>query len=445
MKSKPFFSPRTWIVALVLLLLARSILFAAEQQLYTCGMHPQIIKTEPGDCPICGMKLQPIRASVANVTTAAPAGERKIKYYKSTMIAGEVSEKPGKDTMGMDLEPVYEDAATAGAAITVDAVTIQKMNLRTGLVTRGPVRRQIRTVGVVEFNERGLHDITTKYEGWIEKLYVNATWTAVKAGDPLFEIYSPELYNAELNYLVALKAEGGGGGPLSQPALERLKLFDVTPAFLAELARTGEARRTYTFTAPSDGVVIEKMAVVGQMMKPGERVFRLADLSTVWLNAQIYEDDLAAVAPGRPVEVSATHGNQHGHGTIEQILPQVQAETRTAVARIVLDNADGAWRPGMFADVRLATELAPSAVLVPDSAVLRSGERNTVFVALPGGQFAPREVKLGARTDDYRYEVLSGLAEGDRVVVSGQFMLDSESQLREAIQKMLKSEAAPVR
>ena len=175
MNSKPFSSPRAWVVALVLLLLAGSILFAAEQQLYTCGMHPQIIKTEPGDCPICGMKLQPIRANVANATTAAPAGERKIKYYKSTMIAGEVSEKPGKDTMGMDMVPVYEDIVPAGQAITIDAVTIQKMNLKIGLVTRGPVRWQIRTVGVVEFNERGLHDITTKYEGWIEKLYVNAT------------------------------------------------------------------------------------------------------------------------------------------------------------------------------------------------------------------------------------------------------------------------------
>ena len=445
MKSKSFSSPRTWFVAVVLLLLAASALIAAEQQLYTCGMHPQIIKTEPGDCPICGMKLQPIRANVANAATAAPAGERKIKYYKSTMIPGQVSDKPGKDTMGMDMAPVYEEAAPAGTAITIDAVTIQKMNLKTELVTRGPVRRQIRTVGVVEFDERGRRDITTKYEGWIEKLYVNATWTAVKAGDPLFEIYAPELYNAELNYLVALRAEGSAGGLLSRPALERLKLFDVSPAFLVELARTGEAPRTYTFTAPADGVVIEKMAVVGQMMKPGEPIYRLADLSTVWLNAQIYEEDLAAVAPGRSVEVAATHGNQHGHGTVEQILPQVQAETRTAVARIVLDNADGAWRPGMFADVRLATELAPSAVLVPDSAVLRSGERNTVFVALPGGAFAPREVKLGAHTDDYRYEVLSGLTAGERVVISGQFMLDSESQLREAIQKMLKSETAPAR
>jgi multidrug efflux pump subunit AcrA (membrane-fusion protein) len=354
------------------------------------------------------------------------------------MIPGQVSEKPGKDTMGMDMVPVYEDTTATGAAITIDAGTIQKMNLKTDLVTRGPVRRQIRTVGVVEFDERTRRDVTTKYEGWIEKLYVDATWTTVKAGDPLFEIYSPELYNAELNYLLALRAEGSASGPLSRPALEKLKLFDVAPAFLAEIARTGEAPRTYTFTAPADGVVIEKMAVVGQMMKPGELIYRLADLSTVWLNAQIYEEDLAAVAPGRPVEVSATHGSQRGKGTIEQILPQVQAETRTAVARIVLDNADGTWRPGMFADVRLTAELAPSAVLVPDSAVLRSGERNTVFVALPGGEFAPREVKLGAHTEDYRYEVLSGLAEGERVVVSGQFMLDSESQLREAIQKMLK-------
>lgn len=432
-------------VSFAITVLLAATLHAAER-LYTCGMHPQIIKKEPGNCPICGMKLTPIRANSAGKTAAPPAsGERKVKFYKSTMIPGEVKPAPGKDSMGMDMVPVYEDGDAASAsAIQIDAATIQRMNVKTDTVTRGPVRRLIRTVGTVEFNESGLRDITVKYEGWIEKLHVNATWTAVKAGDLLFDIYSPDLYNAQLNYLVALRAEGAAGGPLSRASLERLKLFDVSPDFIAEVVKSGEVRRTYAYHAPSAGMVIDKMAIQGQMMKPGERIYRLADLSSVWVHAQLYEKDLGAVTPGQPAEVRSSYGGDRVyHGTVAQVLPQVESATRAATVRLVIDNADGSLRPGMFADVRFTTELAADAVLVPDSAVLRSGERNTVFVALEGGSFEPREVKLGARTDDYRYAVLSGLSAGERVVISGQFMLDSESQLREAIQKMLKAAGAP--
>lgn len=413
----------------------------ATEQLYTCGMHPQIIKKEPGNCPICGMKLTPIRANAA-----APAtGERKVKFYKSSMNPGEVSPKPGKDSMGMDLVPVYEDASTAAEnTIQIDAVTIQRMNLKTDVVGRGPVRREFRTVGTVAFNESGLRDITTKYEGWLEKVFVDATWSTVKAGDPLFEIYSPDLYNAQLNYLVALRSEGGtGGGPLTRAALSRLQLFDVSPEFLAEIARTGEARRTYVYHSPVAGTVIEKMAVAGQMMKPGEKLYRLADLSRVWVLAQVYEQDLAFVRAGQTATVRATYGlDRDFTGEVALVLPQVEEQTRTATARIILPNADGALRPGMFVDVRFSAQLADSAVLLPEMAVLRSGERNTVFLARDGGIFEPREVKLGARSQDGRYQVLDGLSEGDRIVTSGQFMLDSESQLREAIQKMLKPAAA---
>lgn len=161
----------------------------AAEQLYTCGMHPQIIKKEPGNCPICGMTLTPIRANSNSTAT----GERKIKYYKSSMNPGEVSDKPGKDSMGMDLVPVYDGDDSSAQAIHIDTATIQRMNLKTGLVTQGPVRREIRTVGTVGYDERGLRDVTIKYEGWIEKLHVNATWTPVKAGEPLFEVYSPDL------------------------------------------------------------------------------------------------------------------------------------------------------------------------------------------------------------------------------------------------------------
>ncbi|HVZ66389.1 MAG TPA: efflux RND transporter periplasmic adaptor subunit [Lacunisphaera sp.] len=408
---------------------------AAAEQLYTCGMHPQIIKKEPGNCPICGMKLVPIRS---NGGAPAAAGERKIKYWKSSMNPGEVSPKPGKDSMGMDLVPVYDDDAAAATAIHIDPVTIQRMNLKTGLVTRGPVLREIRTVGTVAFDEAGLRDITTKYGGWIEKLFVDTTWATVRAGEPLFEIYSPDLYNAELNYQVALRSEGAAGGPLTRAARARLQLFDVPDDFVASLARDRETPRTFTYRAPADGVVIDKMAVVGRMVAAGERLFRLADLSHVWVEAQVYEQDLPFVQAGQDATVRVTYGPERTiEGKVDLLLPQVVDQTRTATARIVLPNADGALRPGMFVDVRFAAQLADDAVLVPDLAVLRSGEHNTVFLANADGSFSPREVRLGVRSQGDVYQVLEGLAGGERVVTSGQFMLDSESQLRDAIQKML--------
>ena len=409
----------------------------AAEQLYTCGMHPQIIKKEPGNCPICSMKLTPIRANSGSGPAAT--GERKIKLYRSSMNPGEVSEKPGKDSMGMDLIPVFEDGDSSSSAIHIDAVTVQRMNLRTGLVTQGPVLRELRTVGFVAYNESGLRDITLKYEGWIEKLFVDTTWTEVKAGDPLFEIYSPDLYNAALNYASALRSEGPEGGPLSRASLARLQLYDLPADYVAELARAGEAPRTYVFRAPADGMVIDKMAVAGQMMKPGERIYRLADLSSVWVLAQIYEQDLPFVRAGQEAAVRVTYGPERLiEGRVETLLPQVEEQTRAATARIVLPNPDASLRPGMFVDVRFVARLADDAVLVPDLAVLRSGEHNTVFIARDDGTFEPREVRLGVRSQGNFYKVLSGLASGERVVVSGQFMLDSESQLRDAIQKMIK-------
>jgi multidrug efflux pump subunit AcrA (membrane-fusion protein) len=405
-------------------------------------MHPQIIKKEPGNCPICGMKLTPIRANgvKAQPGSATSSGERKIKYYKSTMTPGEVKPGPGKDSMGMDMVPVYEDEdASADNKIQIDAATTQRMNLKTALVEHGPVRRDFRTVGVVAYNESGLRDITTKYEGWIEKLYVNTTGALVKAGDPLFDIYSPDLYNAQLNYLLALRTEASANGRLTHAALTRLQLFDVPESYIEQLKQAGEVQHNFVYHAPTDGVVIEKMAFVGQMMKPGERLFRFADLSSVWVQAQIYEKDISFVHEGQPALIRTSYGPERTfEGKVQLLLPQVQEQTRSFTARIVLPNADGFLRPGMFVDVSFSAQLSDDAVLVPDVAVLRSGERNTVFVATDGGFFEPREVRLGARSNGNFYEVLDGLKSGERIVISGQFMLDSESQLRDAIQKMLR-------
>lgn len=372
----------------------------AAEQLYTCGMHPSVIRNAPGNCPICGMKLTPIRDNAASA---------------------------------------------AGGQIAIDPVTIQRMNLKTALAETGPVRREIRAVGTVDFDESRIREITTKYEGWIERLFVDTTWAEVQAGDPLFDIYSPELYNAQLNFLVARRNEGDSGGPLTRAATERLKLFDVTPQFIEQLARSGAVERTFTFKTPTSGVVIEKSAVQGGMLRPGEMIYRLADMSQVWVLAQIYESDLPFLQAGQEALIRVSFGpDKTFSGQVVLVTPEVATSTRTTVARIVVDNPDGDLRPGMFADIRLDVELAESAVLVPDTAVLRSGERNTVFIALDGGMFEPREIKLGPRTVGDRYQVLSGVEPGERVVVSGQFLLDSESQLREAIDKMRRGEGGGV-
>ncbi|MDR2513117.1 MAG: efflux RND transporter periplasmic adaptor subunit [Puniceicoccales bacterium] len=390
----------TLIIILALALGARQAL--ASEQLYTCGMHPQIIKKEPGLCPVCNMKLTPMTPT------------------------------PNPKTQG-------------AGKLHIDAATAQRMNLKTVTIGYGPVRREWRTTGIVAYNEEGLHDITTKYEGWIEKLHVNTTWAKVKAGDLLFEIYSPELQNAQLNYIAATKPGAPPNDPLAKAALARLHLYDVSEADIAHIHETRKAPRTLLYRAPVGGVVVEKMVVTGQMIKPGERIYRIADLGTVWVNAQIYEKDMPFVREGQAVVVRASYAPDAPLlcGVVQIVLPQVDEQTRSATVRITLPNANGTLRPGMFVTVDLGTQLAAKAVLVPDSAVLRSGGRDTVFVALDDGLFSPREVKLGARSTGQFYQVISGLDAGERIVTSGQFLLDSESRLREAVEKMLPSNAPP--
>ncbi len=414
-----------------------------EKTLYTCGMHPQVIQDHPGNCPICGMKLTPIRRPSGVARKTPSSGERAVKYYKSTMIPGEVNPVPGKDSMGMDMVPVYEDETAAETAIiSIDPVTIQNMGIRTGVVSQGPLRRTIRTVGIIDYDETALADVTTKFKGWVEKLYVNATGEQVHRGEPLFEIYSPELYSAQVEYLLALRASETGGltssSPLRASARLKLKYYDVSDEQIAELEKTREPRKTLRAAAPIDGFVIEKMVVEGQMVEAGMNMYRLANLGLVWVYAQIYEQDLGFIQLGQEALVRLSYlPDRHFRGRVTYIYPTLDEKTRTAKVRMEFHNPGFFLKPGMFASVELRVELEPAAVLVPDMAVLRSGDKNTVFVALEGGRFEPRTVELGLSAENDMYQVLSGLREGERVVTSGQFMLDSESQLREAIQKML--------
>ena len=389
-----------FIVLAALLWLATDAHSGEAKTLYTCGMHPQVIQDHPGNCPICGMKLTLIRSGGAGAET---------------------------------------NAANA-SAIAVDAATQQNMNIRTAEAQRGPLRKTIRTVGAIDYNETALADVTTKFKGWIEKLNVDATGQLVHRGEPMFEIYSPELYSAEAEYLLALNS-GSTNDPgmvaLRETAASKLKFFDVPDAQIAELEKSRTARKTLPVVAPMSGFVIEKNVVSGQMVDAGMKLYRLADLGIVWVIAQVYEQDLAFVKLGQEAVVKvASLPDREFRGRVTFVYPSVDEKTRTAKVRLEFENPGYFLKPGMFVSAQIHAQLEDSAVLVPESAVLRSGARNTVFVVLDGGKFEGRDVVLGAEAENAFIQILGGLNAGERVVTSGQFLLDSESQLREAIDKM---------
>ncbi|MEI6192883.1 MAG: efflux RND transporter periplasmic adaptor subunit [Verrucomicrobiota bacterium] len=374
---------------------------AEAKKLYTCGMHPQVIQDHPGNCPICGMKLTLIRNGGAGAETNA----------------------------------------ANSAAIAVDAATQQNMNIRTAEVQRGPLRKTIRTVGAIDYNETALADVTTKFKGWVEKLNVDATGQLVHRGEPMFEIYSPELYNAQSEFLLALNSGGAtnnsGASFLRESAMNKLKYFDVPDAQIAELEKTRKLTKTLPVVAPMSGFVIEKNVVAGQMVDAGMRLYRLADLGIVWVIAQVYEQDLPFVKLGQEAIVKvASLPDREFRGRVTFIYPSVDEKTRTAKVRLEFENPGYFLKPGMFVSALIHAQLEDSAVLVPESAVLRSGARNTVFVALDGGKFEGRDVVLGVEAENALVQVSNGLNAGERVATSGQFLLDSESQLREAIDKM---------
>jgi RND family efflux transporter MFP subunit len=424
---------------------------------YTCGMHPEVVDDHPGSCPKCGMELRPMSADRAAALglegapaeTAAPAGERKVLYWKSSMITGEIHESPGKDSMGMDLVPVYADEVTAGSTIRIDPVTEQDMGIRVDTVTRGPLRHTVRTVAYVDYDETALTEITTKVDGWIEKLFVDQTGAQVHAGDPLFALYSPALFSAQEEYLAAIRNQQQADVPavprsradsreLVRSARTRLEYFDISAEQIAELERTGTVRKTLVIRAPFTGIVTHKNVVEGQMVKAGAALLRLADLSTVWVIAKVYEYDLPYVALGQEAFMTLTYlPGRTFHGRVTFVYPYLETKTREVSVRMEFHNPGYELKPGMYATVTLTSQVAADAVLVPDTAVIDTGTRAVVFVVAGPGRFEPREIRRGLRSDGNRIQALSGVSPGETVVVSGQFLLDSESRLREAALKFL--------
>jgi RND family efflux transporter MFP subunit len=421
---------------------------------YTCSMHPQVLETKPGVCPICNMELVPIKQQkAAPPSTGAPAApgkkERKIAYYWDPMMNPPyISSKPGKSPMGMELVPVYEDELHAGAAITIDPVIVQNMGIRIAVITEGPLNDAIRTVGYFRAAEPNLYDITLKTGGYVERLYANTEGVPVEKDAPLFDLYSPDLLVAEEELLAAKRAldalPAGADTALrlqSQTLFDnvrsKLEIWNVPAREIDALLASGKARHALTFRSPARGFIIEKNVVEGASVMAGERLLRIVDLSTLWLDAQIYEDQLPLVSVGQRADATAQGlAGKKFDGKIIFVDPVVSADTRTATARLSFENPGFLLKPGMFATVDLNVKVADRAVQAPREAVIDTGERKIAFLVRPGGRFEPRDVRTGVQTRAGIVEILSGLAPGDTVVTSGQFLLDTESRTREAIEKL---------
>jgi Cu(I)/Ag(I) efflux system membrane fusion protein len=296
---------------------------------------------------------------------------------------------------------------------------------------RPAAARTVRATGTLQFDERRLATVTTKVSGWVERLAVAATGDPVRRGHVLAEIYSPELVASEEEYLVAARI----GSAVAAASVQRLRALDIPDEEIARLRRTGRSSRRIAVKAPADGVVIDKPVQLGMRVEAGEALYRTADLSTVWLIAQVQEQDLATIQPGGRARASfVAFPGRTFEGTVEFIYPTLSAETRTARVRIVIPNPDGALRAAMYAEVQVDAPGGAAPVLsVPNSAVLDSGTRQVVLVARGEGRFEPRPVRLGVHGDDW-VQVLDGVKPGERVVVGANFLIDAESNLRAALQ-----------
>ena len=413
---------------------------------YHCPMHPHYVSDKPGDCPICAMKLVPTESPAPGAATGSP--DRKVLFYRSPMDPSVRSSTPAKDSMGMDFVPVYDDqtqgVAVAGRAL-VDLSPARRgvLGLRSEPVRRMELQRTIRTVGRVTADERRLHHVHTKLEGYIEHLYVDYTGKFVRKGEPLVSLYSPELVATQQEYLLASRARkqlgsssissvAQGGVDLLEAAHQRLLLLDIRPSDIARLESTGEVRRTLDLYSPVSGYVTQKMATHGMRVTSVDTLFDIADLSHLWVLADVYETDLPAVRIGMPAELGLSYlPGRTWRGAVTYIAPVVEEKTRTIKVRVEVDNADGQLKPEMFADVALHTALGKGLV-VPESALIKTGERTLAFVDHGDGGLEPREVQVGAKVAD-GVEVLSGLAEGEDVVTGANFLLDSESSLKAAL------------
>lgn len=369
---------------------------------YHCGMHPQIKSDKPGSCPICGMTLTPVYKNKGN------------------------SEK---------------------GIVQVDPAMVQNIGVKTEIVTKRKLTHTIRTTGRIDYDETKQTIITTKFSGYIEKLYVDYTGKPVQQGQPLFEIYSPDLVAAQQEYLQAIRYSGtmksandsivsSGANDLLQSTKKKLLFWDISPEQIKELEQTGNIKKTLTIYSPFSGVIIEKNIFDGMQIQEGMSLLKLADISKMWVYADVYENELSWVKVGENANIELPDKAEKTlQGKIDYIYPYLQDQTRTARVRISFPNENQSLKKDMYVTVNIIPITSINVIAVPEQSVIHSGKRDIVVMSLDEGKFMSMEVKLGALSDGY-YEVKEGLKEGDIIVTSSQFLIDSESNLKAGTSSM---------
>ncbi|HET6203892.1 MAG TPA: efflux RND transporter periplasmic adaptor subunit [Planctomycetota bacterium] len=420
----------------------------AEETKWICGMHPDVIREEPGACPICGMDLVPKRVA----GRGSKGGERKIAYWWDPMMGpSSISDRPGKSPMGMDLVPRYEDEVAGGQTIEIDPALVQNMGIRLATVEEGPLETSIRTVGTLREAQPLERDITLKIGGFVEELRADTVGMEVRSGDPLFVLYSPDLLVAQGELLAARRAVERlpatasevlrrESEELLETARRKLRLWDIPEEEIRRFESFDRPDGRATFRSPAGGFLVEKEIVKGTAVMAGTRVLRIVDYSTLWLDGRAYEYQIPFLQLGQTgrARVESLPGDSF-EGKVVFLAPSVDEKTRTATVRIAVPNPEGRLKPGMYARVEFRALVAERALRVPREAVIDTGTRQIAFVAREGGRFDPRLVRMGAAGDEGMVQVIEGLAPGEEVVVSGQFLLDSESRTREAIRKFKES------
>lgn len=363
---------------------------------------------------------------------------RKILYYRNPMNPSITSPVPAKDEMGMDYIPVYADeidASKPAGTVRIDPVMVQKMGVRVAPAGCVVLKKRVMAPGRVEYDQERLWSVHPKFKGWVEEVFVAKAGDQVKGGEALLSIYSPELVATQQEYILSRAA---GGDALRQAALERLELFGVPPSFIADLEKEGRVRRAVTLKSPGKGTVLKVGALPGDYVTPRTELYRICDLSRVWIIAEVYDQDLPWIGEGDQVEVeSAAAPGRKVTGRVDFVYPEVDVKTRTVPVRVVMDNRGGVLRPGMFVDVAILSGTGRRVLAVPSEAVVRSGKERRVFVMTGPGIFEPRTVVTGVEAEGM-VEIVRGLSHGEQVVVSAQFLIDSESKLKEAASKMMR-------
>jgi membrane fusion protein, copper/silver efflux system len=375
----------------------------------------------------------------ASRETVARSGARKILYYRNPMGLPDTSPVPKKDSMGMDYIPVYEGDADDGTTIKVSPGKLQRSGVRSESVKRHVISRPVRAPGSVQLDERRVSVVSLRSEGFLAVENVT-TGDRVRAGQPLMRVYSPEISAAAAQYLSVVAGPAGSTQILSDGARRRLENLNVPPEVMAEIERTRKVPRTITWPAPRDGVVLERTAIDGMRAATGDVLFRIADLSTVWVLVDVPEHELGSIRPGQSVVIRA-HAlpGRSFAGKVGLIYSQVNKDTRTTRVRVEIPNSDAALLPDMYADVEIATGSGTPVVAVVEGALIETGTRQILIIDHGEGRFEPREVKVGARGQGF-VEIREGVSEGDRVVVAANFLIDAESNLKAALRGMTAGE-----